>query len=67
MKNMSNLQSTFHGLVGIGMVHFMSTVDPTILQNILSLLMQIVIAAGTLWSIFKKPFTSNTPPPSPKV
>lgn len=41
--------------MAIGMVHFIAAIDPTAIQQVLSLLIQIVIAAASIWSIFKKP------------
>ena len=50
---MSNLQMTVHGAIGVGFIHVLASIDPTQLTQIASLIIQIVVALGTLWSIFK--------------
>lgn len=42
------------GTAGIGIIQFISDIDPTQIQTILQILMQLAVGVATLWKLFKK-------------
>ena len=58
LPGMDKHQKLTHGLLSLGCIHMIGVIDPNQLSNIAGLVIQIIIATATLWSMFKKP----TPP-----